>query len=142
MLSTRVSLWEVNKGSSGGASKESVSGYKKDLSTLRYLIQFIPNAKTKLYLYEGSYRLICGSNPLTANLFFERALRKRRNTVGMICTTDERNPMSLSDQNDIASVLFHMAKHMPVHISHPAEREGYVREANAILGRKNKKLLL
>lgn len=112
-----------------------------------YLIQFIPNAKTKLYLYEGSYRLICGSNPLTAQAFFERALRKRRNGGGhMICSTDtERNPMSLSDTSDIASALLLMGKHTPSHISHPAEREGLIRESYALRGRQHssdKKLML
>lgn len=35
LLSTRVALWEANKNS--GASKEIVSGFRRDLSTLRKL---------------------------------------------------------------------------------------------------------
>lgn len=133
LLSTRVVLWEVNK--SRASSRDTISGFRRDLCTLRYLVQMIPNAKSKLYLYEGSYRLICNSNPLTAASFFERTLRKRRqNETKVICITDgQKDPVSLSDNNDFASALSQMANHLPSQLmSCPAEREGYLSEANSI----------
>ncbi|KAI1296532.1 Sterol regulatory element-binding protein 1 [Halotydeus destructor] len=143
LLSTRVKLWELNKISS---SSDIVSGYRRDMSTLRYLTQCIPNAETKLYLYEGCYRLICNTNPLTAQSFFERTLRKRRNNGGkkIICTGDEKSSVSLSDHNDFKNALLQMGKNMPFYMAHPAEREGYVREAEQITTCffNNKKLLL
>jgi sterol regulatory element-binding transcription factor 1 len=146
LLSSRVALWEQNKGTAGAPVKEVISGFRRDLSTLRYLIQFIPNAKTKLYLFEGSYRLITNSNPLIAQSMFERALRKRRNGgSAIICTGDEKHPMSLSDQSDVASALLQMGKHLPSQLfSGVGEREGYIREAHSLLGRhmSDKKLIL
>jgi hypothetical protein len=149
LLSTRVALWEQNKCSPGSAQlrAEFISGFRRDLSTLRHLIQFIPSAKTKLYLFEGSYRLVCGSNPLTAQAYFERTLRKRRQhgASHMICVAGEdNNPVSLSDQRDIAEALLQMSSNLPpLLVSCPGEREGYVREANDLLGRcSDNKLLL
>lgn len=140
LLSSRVSLWEVNKASSSGfMTKESLSGFRKDLFILQYLIQVIPSAKAKLYLYEGSLRLMSSSNPLRAQEMFERTVRRRKHNEGnnVICTGDDKTPASFSEKKDIASALIQMSRHLPNQVlSSPAEREGYVREATAVLGLK------
>ncbi|RWS17208.1 Sterol regulatory element-binding protein 1-like protein [Dinothrombium tinctorium] len=139
LLSTRVSLWECNLNHAlcSTSKSEQISGFRKDLSTLKYLIQMIPSAKTKLYLYEGSYRLICGSNPLTAQALFERALRKRRQTGNtIICSTEENQQLSVSDRSDVANALLQLSRHLPAQcLSCSGEREGYLREAKNLFGR-------
>lgn len=131
ILSTRVRLWEGTRVS----DKETVTGFRRDLCTLRHLLSFIPSARTKLYLYEGCYRLMCNLNPLTSLILFERSLRKRRqNQSNVICTSDDVEPLSLSDTSDISSALIHMSCHLPDQlISCPAEKEGYLREAAQIM---------
>ncbi|XP_054159383.1 sterol regulatory element-binding protein 2-like [Oppia nitens] len=144
ILWTRVKLWEINvNNQNDGNNLRHIKGFRKDLSTLRYLVESIPSAKSKLYFYEGSYRLICGSNPLESQLLFERTLRKRRLNVQpkIICNTNEENNIpSLSDQHDFAGALTLSAKYLPSHcFSCPAEREGYLREANSICDRFRRK---
>ena len=140
LLSSRVSLWEVNKLSSGGfVSKESLIAFRKDLLTLQYLINVIPSAKAKLYLYEGSLRLMSSSNPLRAQEMFERTLRRRKHNEGknVICTGDDKSPPSFSEKKDMSSAFIQMSRHLPNQVlTSPAEREGYVREATAVLGLK------
>lgn len=142
ILSSRVQLWEINCSQIDYNMSRHISGFRRDLSTLRFLVQSIPSAKSKLYFFEGAYRLICGSNPLESQLFFERSLRKRRLNVGskIICnSSDDNNILSLSDQHDFANALTLIAKYLPHCFSHPGEREGYIREANSIVDRYNKR---
>jgi len=143
ILSARVQLWENKVSQTDCNHSRNISGFRRDLSTLRYLVQSIPSAKSKLYFYEGAYRLICGSNPLECQQFFERTLRKRRVNVGtkIICNTNDDNSVpSLSDQYDFANALLLSAKYLPSHcFSCPAEREGYLREANSIADRFHKR---
>ena len=139
LLSSRVSLWEANVSSKQIASRESTSGFRKDLSTLRHLVQEMPTARAKLYLYEGSYKLICGSNPLRAQELFERTLRRRKHNEGnnVICTSDDRVPYSLSERKDIASALMQMGRHLPNELlASSAEREGYIAESMLVLGKE------
>lgn len=146
ILSARVTLWEANKNSV--ISSEAVTGFRKDLSTLRYLVQVIPAAKAKLYLYEGSYRLMNNCNPIRSQELFQRTLRRRKYNEGnnVICTGDDKVPPSLCENRDIASALMQLGKHMPNQmLSCPAEREGYMREATSLLANKSvakKKVLL
>jgi len=135
LLSSRVALWEANP--SSHPSKDAIAGYRKDLTTLRSLTQVIPNAKAKLYLYEGSLRLMCNLNPLRAQELLERTVRRRNHNAGnnVICTGDDKIPCSLCERKDIASALIQMSRHLPNQIvSCQAEREGYIREATAVLG--------
>lgn len=146
ILSARVALWEANK--STLITTEAVSGFRKDLSTLRYLVQVIPAAKAKLYLYEGSFRVMNNCNPIRSQELFQRTLRRRKCNEGnnVICTGDDKIPPSLCENRDIAAALMQMSKHMPNQmLSCPAEREGYMREATSLLANKSvskKKVLL
>ncbi|XP_015785096.1 sterol regulatory element-binding protein 2 [Tetranychus urticae] len=148
LLSTRLKLWELNCDSLSSSSQYHIRGFRKDLSTLRYMVQLIPSGKTKLYLHEGSYRLISGSNPLIAQNLLERALRKRRQNglSNIICATGEqRNTLSINDQKDIVNALFMIGKHLPSQcLSCSGEKEGYLKEAEAIMNRhqSDKSLLL
>lgn len=87
LLATRVTLWE--RTSAGSVEplvpwmrNRYISDFRKDLAILRYLAQVAPNVRTKLYLYEGAYRLISDTSPLEAQHFFSRVLRKRHASMG------------------------------------------------------------
>ena len=139
LLSSRVALWEANLPSKQSSSREATSGFRTDLCTLRHLVQEMPTARAKLYLYEGSYKLICGSNPLKAQELFERTLRRRKYNEGtsVICTGDDRVPYSLSESKDISSALVQMGRHLPNELlASPAEREGYIAESMLVLGKE------
>lgn len=138
LLSARFKLWEsqINKNGTAGRPQHHVKGFRKDLSTLRYLVQIIPSCRTKLYLYEGAYRLICGSNPLLTQNLLERALHKRRRDgLSIICANGEESyPLSMNEQKDFANALISLGKHLPTHcFSCSGEREGYIKEAEAII---------
>ena len=141
LLSARFQLWELNiKKTNGGQfnNRPHVQGYRKELSTLKYLIKFIPNVKTKLYLYEGLYRIICGSNPLTAQSFFERVLRKRNSKGLAKIMGGESYPNSMTEQRDIASAMVQISKHIPPEcLSCPSEKERYLKEANNLITKFN-----
>ena len=82
--------------------------------------------------------MICGSNPLETQLFFERTLRKRRINGGnnIICTAEDNNTASFSDKEDFANALLLSSKYLPSQcFSCPAEREGYLKEGIAIIQR-------
>ena len=127
-----------------------ISAYRQDLATLRYLVtNSIPIAQSKLYYYEGAYRLMAGTNPLDAQRFLNRSLRKRNTSSGtnLICTasnlptfspgSDEVN--SLNDEHDYASSLKMSANYLPIQcFSCSAERDGNIEEANAILSKYKK----
>lgn len=142
LLSSRVTLWENNLQPSSHENhinRDFITGFHKDLTTLRHLVQEMPTARAKLYLYEGSYRLISGCNPLKAQELFERALRRRKYNEGssLICTGDDRVPYSLSERRDIASALCRMGKHLPNELlTSTAEREGYIAESMLVLGKE------
>ncbi|XP_074596146.1 sterol regulatory element binding protein isoform X2 [Brevipalpus obovatus] len=138
LLSTRFRLWETHmmRNGSQNRSQHHIKGFRKDLSTLRYLAQIILSSRTKLYLYEGAYRLICGSNPLLTQNLLERALRKRRqNGLSIICANaEDAYPLSMNEQKDIANALISLGKNLPPQcFSCSGEKEGYVKEADAMM---------
>lgn len=142
LLSARTALWDHNSRPyqvTEVAHKQHLVGFRRDLSTLRYLVQFIPSAKTKLYLYEATYRLVAGSNPISSQFLFERALRKRRaaGAIHIICNnSDDSSAPSLSEENDFAKSLLLSSTHLPPQcFACSAEREGLKKEAYMILGK-------
>ena len=133
LLSTRLNYFELNRDQIQD-NREHIAGFRKDLTTLRYLIQYIPNAKCKLFLYEGSYRVISGSNPLIIQSLYEKVLKKRRVSSGsknVICTAnDESSILSLSEKSDIANSLIQFSSFLPNQcFSSSNERQGYFKEA-------------
>jgi sterol regulatory element-binding transcription factor 1 len=140
----------VNSATSSGAEKTVVDsssighahlrGFRQDLGTLRWLVRSVPSARAKLLLYEGAYRLIAGSNPLHVQRIFERALRpSQTESAGkhVICTTSESGlPLSISQKCDMARSLLQLSRYLPNQcLTGPGEREGYLRQAETLLGR-------
>lgn len=114
-------------------------GFRQDLGTLRWLVRSLPSARAKLLLYEGAYRLIAGSNPLHVQRIFERALRTTNpESAGkhVICaTTETTTPLSISQKCDMARSLLQLSRYLPNQcLTGPGEREGYLRQAETLLG--------
>ena len=135
LLSARLSYFELNRDQIVD-NHEHITGFRRDLETLRYLIKDKPIAKSKLYHYEGIYRVISGSNPLIIQALFDKVVKKRRVSSGakVICTGgDESNILSISETSDIANSLY-AQKYLPEQcFSSRGEREGMFKEANHLL---------
>ncbi|KAH9399599.1 Sterol regulatory element-binding protein 2 [Tyrophagus putrescentiae] len=171
LLATRIKLWQAmmdfNGGSSSMISSSSararfISSFRQDLATLRYMVAggLVPSAASKLYFYEGAYRLVAGTNPLVAQHYFSRALRKRGAGAGdstsIICVNGSGSAVSssnslgisgsgggggeetssLNDEHDWAGSLALAAAYLPAQcFSCEGERAGSAAEAEAIRGR-------
>jgi len=153
LLSTRIQLWQKMFGKDANQDpairNRYVSSFRQDLATLRYLItQSIPAAKTKLYHYEGAYRLMAGTNPLEAQHYFNRSLRKRNLGTGssLICVNPNLvsgagsgEETSLNDEHDFAESLALSGRYLPDQcFSCEGERAGNLKEAEDILSRYRK----
>ncbi|KAH9420660.1 Sterol regulatory element-binding protein 2 [Dermatophagoides pteronyssinus] len=154
ILSSRVRLWQHFQSLSnqekdqqnGNKEKQlliirnySISAFGQDLKVLRYLSQsMMSSARTKLYYYEGVYRLISGASPFEAQLLFGRALRKRhcgQKSQKLICSpgSQDESPSSLSDIDDYARSLQMSATYMPdQYFISTGERRGLIQEINSI----------
>ena len=153
ILSSRVRLWQhfqslsnQEKDQRGNKEKQlliirnySISAFGQDLKVLRYLSQsMMSSARTKLYYYEGVYRLISGASPFEAQLLFGRALRKRhcgQKSQKLICSpgSQDESPSSLSDIDDYARSLQMSATYMPdQYFISTGERRGLIQEVNSI----------
>ncbi|OTF69802.1 sterol regulatory element-binding transcription factor 1-like [Euroglyphus maynei] len=152
ILSSRVRLWQHfqtlsnqqeqhnNKQSQLSTIRNySISAFGQDLKVLRYLSQsMMSSARTKLYYYEGVYRLISGANPFETQLQFGRALRKRHcghRSQKLICSpgSQDESPSSLSDIDDYARSLQMSATYMPdQYFISTGERRGLIQEVNSI----------
>lgn len=152
LLSTRVELWQwAHRRSQRQPAIERnqfVSSFRQDLATLRYLTQSVPSAQTKLYYYEGAYRLISGTNPLEAQHYFNRALRRRHNSAGggLICSPGNlatggggesvQSTDSLSDEHDCAHSLLLSGRYLPDQcFTCAGERQGTLSQADQIMSR-------
>ncbi|XP_075589355.1 sterol regulatory element binding protein [Dermatophagoides farinae] len=155
ILSSRVQLWQHfqllsnqvedqqqqqnNQKQLSTIRNYSISAFGQDLKVLRYLSQsMMSSARTKLYYYEGVYRLISGASPFEAQLLFGRALRKRNcghKSPKLICSpgTHDEPPSSLSDIDDYARSLQMSATYMPdQYFISTGERRGLIQEMKSL----------
>lgn len=168
LLATRIKLWQAMMdfngsgviSSSSSARARFISSFRQDLATLRYMVAggLVPSAASKLYFYEGAYRLVAGTNPLVAQHYFSRALRKRgagagdstsiicvngsgsavstSNSLGISGSGGGEETSSLNDEHDWAGSLALAAAYLPAQcFSCEGERAGSAAEAEAIRGR-------
>lgn len=136
LLCARLDYFQMNRDQIADMH-EHITGFRTDLATLRYLVPHIPNAKSKLYRFEGVYRVITGSNPLIIQSLFEKVLKKRRASSGsnrVICTSSDGSiSLSVSERSDMANSLI-AAKYLPDQcFTSNGEREGMFKEANHLL---------
>eukprot|EP00057_Strongylocentrotus_purpuratus_P009714 XP_011664188.1 PREDICTED: sterol regulatory element-binding protein 1 isoform X2 [Strongylocentrotus purpuratus] len=80
LLSTRSAVWQRRQQGSPStvpATKNELSAFHQDLTTLRKLASELPHVGSKVTLYEAVGRLMAGANPVRTQVLLDRNLRKR-----------------------------------------------------------------
>ncbi|XP_076334195.1 sterol regulatory element-binding protein 1-like [Tachypleus tridentatus] len=142
LLSTRTALWEeslwITKNSSvnsGGGDQSFTTAYQHDLCLLRKLAHRMPEAQSKLPLYEAILRMITGANPTKTYFLLDRSLRKRINSSpSIICTKGSGANQLEPGDRDHAYALMLACRHLPQPmLSSPGDRENMLADAAHIL---------
>nr|XP_054756023.1 sterol regulatory element-binding protein 1-like isoform X1 [Lytechinus pictus] len=80
LLSTRSAMWQRRQQGSPStvpATKNELSSFHQDLTTLRKLASELPDVGSKVTLYEAIGRLMAGANPVRTQVLLDQNLRKR-----------------------------------------------------------------
>lgn len=136
IMETRLSLWELEY---GGAENDDyynfvpvesliLTKFQDDLNLLRCLTADIPNAQSRIYLYEAVLRFMSGANTIKTQFLLDRSLRQRNNKQSIICGSKDRT--HFEGDKERASALQLAVKHLPpACFGLPGERNGLLEEA-------------
>ncbi|XP_053682828.1 sterol regulatory element-binding protein 1 [Sabethes cyaneus] len=136
LLEARTALWESDneKFQSQCGEYVPVSGvvlakFQKDLNSLRIVTNDIPNAQSRLFLYEAVCRLMAGAAPGPTQQLLGHSLRPRYSRASIICSGKDRNAQ-LEGGRERAAALYVACKHLPAPcLSAPGERVSMLHEA-------------
>ncbi|XP_055530992.1 sterol regulatory element-binding protein 1 [Wyeomyia smithii] len=136
LLEARTGLWESDneKFQSQCGEYVPVSGvvlakFQKDLNSLRIVTNDIPNAQSRLFLYEAVCRLMAGAAPGPTQQLLGHSLRPRYSRASIICSGKDRNAQ-LEGGRERAAALYVACKHLPAPcLSAPGERVSMLHEA-------------
>ncbi|XP_058445375.1 sterol regulatory element-binding protein 1 [Malaya genurostris] len=136
LLEARTSLWESDneKFQSQCGNYVPVSGvvlakFQNDLNSLRIVTNEIPNAQSRLFLYEAVCRLMAGAAPGPTQQLLGHSLRPRYSRASIICSGKDRNAQ-LEGGRERAAALYVACKHLPAPcLSSPGERVSMLHEA-------------
>ncbi|XP_058834302.1 sterol regulatory element-binding protein 1 [Topomyia yanbarensis] len=136
LLEARTALWESDneKFQSQCGDYVPVSGvvlakFQKDLNSLRIVTNDIPNAQSRLFLYEAVCRLMAGAAPGPTQQLLGHSLRPRYSRASIICSGKDRNAQ-LEGGRERAAALYVACKHLPAPcLSSPGERVSMLHEA-------------
>lgn len=136
LLEARTALWECDneKFQSHCGEYVPVSGvvlakFQKDLNSLRIVTNEIPNAQSRVFLYEAVCRLMAGAAPGPTQQLLGHSLRQRYSRASIICTGKDRNA-HLEGGRERAAALYVACKHLPAPcLSSPGERTSMLLEA-------------
>ncbi|XP_053325024.1 sterol regulatory element-binding protein 2 isoform X1 [Spea bombifrons] len=82
LLSVRTSLWQRQSCSASGeathVSTSVLTGFQRDLSSLRRLALSFKLAHSKLFLHEATVRLMAGASPTRTHQLLQHSLQKRK----------------------------------------------------------------
>lgn len=137
LLEARTSLWESDneKFQSQRGEYVPVSGavlakFQKDLNSLRVVTSEIPNAQSRLFLYEAVCRLMAGAAPGPTQQLLGHSLRQRYARASIICSGKDRSQQQLVGGRERAAALYVACKHLPAPcLSSPGERTSMLQEA-------------
>jgi len=139
LLETRTSIWEdtVEVDPSCVPVPESVlSGFQKDVTSLKALTTHIPSALARVFLYEATARLMAGAAPGRTQQILDRSLRHRHSKSSLICGGKDKNVNDVGGERQHAAALYLACKHLPGQLlSLPGERAGMLQEAAKTLER-------
>ncbi|BES91412.1 Sterol regulatory element-Hypothetical protein protein [Nesidiocoris tenuis] len=126
LLETRMAIWE-NK--SITVTTSFLQNFQKDVECLKQMVQFIPNAMKRVFIYEAVLHLITGASPARTQHLLDRSLRHRVARPSMICGKDKSQNVC-STGREHAAALYLACKHLPPSLlSSPGERAGMLVEA-------------
>ncbi|XP_053577330.1 sterol regulatory element-binding protein 2 [Bombina bombina] len=130
LLSIRTSLWQKQAGASPAsgevipASTSVLTGFQRDLSSLRRLALTFKPAHCKLFLHEATVRLMAGASPTRTHQLLQHSLRRRT-------TTSKQGEVdSLPGQRERAAAILLACRHLPLSfLSSPGQRAVMLAEA-------------
>ncbi|XP_075430126.1 sterol regulatory element-binding protein 2 isoform X2 [Ascaphus truei] len=135
LLSMRTSLWQKQAGSSPGSSPGSgeavhastsvLTGFQRDLSSLRRLAHTFKPAQCKLFLHEATVRLMAGASPTRTHQLLQHSLQRRPTH-----TRKQGELDSLPGQRERATAILLACRHLPLSfLSSPGQRAVMLAEA-------------
>lgn len=136
LLEARTALWEADneKFQSQNGEYVPVSGvvlakFQKDLNSLRIVTNEIPNAQSRVFLYEAVCRLMAGAAPGPTQQLLGHSLRQRYSRASIICSGKDRSGQLVGGR-ERAAALYVACKHLPAPcLSSPGERASMLQEA-------------
>ncbi|XP_066999695.2 sterol regulatory element-binding protein 1 [Anabrus simplex] len=145
LLETRTTVWE-EEGLDMETSMNSISpvpvpssvltGFQRDLGSLRRLTQFVPSALPRVFLFEATARLMAGAAPGRTQQLLDRSLRHRHNRSSIICGGKDKSQQEMGGEREHAAALYMACRHLPASLlSSPGERAGMLAEAAKTLER-------
>ncbi|XP_060652509.1 sterol regulatory element-binding protein 1 [Drosophila nasuta] len=137
LLETRTALWELEHMSIEDDGYYQVPGdelekFQIDLNSLRSIVKNIPNAQSRIYLYEAVCRLMAGASPCPTQQLLDRSLRSRNAHSSIFCgSKDRRRHQNFEGgERERASAMYVACKYLPpALLSSPGERAGLLAEA-------------
>ncbi|XP_043648660.1 sterol regulatory element-binding protein 1 isoform X1 [Drosophila teissieri] len=136
LLETRTALWELEHMNMEDDGFYQVPGevlekFQTDLNSLRSIVENIPNAQSRIYLYEAVCRLMAGASPCPTQQLLDRSLRSRNAHSSIFCgSKDRRHQNFVGGERERASAMYVACKYLPpALLSSPGERAGMLAEA-------------
>ncbi|XP_027728510.1 sterol regulatory element-binding protein 2 isoform X1 [Vombatus ursinus] len=131
LLSLRTALWQKQAGSSPAlgetchASAPELTGFQRDLGSLRRLAHSFRPAYRKVFLHEATVRLMAGASPTRTHQLLEHSLRRRTAQ-----TTKHGEVDALPGQRERATAILLACRHLPLSfLSSPGQRAVLLAEA-------------
>ncbi|KAF7248786.1 Sterol regulatory element-binding protein 2 [Varanus komodoensis] len=131
LLSLRTTLWQKQMSSSQAlgetyhASASELTGFQRDLGSLRKLAHSFRPAYRKVFLHEATVRLMAGASPTRTHQLLEHSLRRRTPQ-----STKQGELDVLPGQRERATAILLACRHLPLSfLSSPGQRAVLLAEA-------------
>ncbi|XP_032642998.1 sterol regulatory element-binding protein 2 isoform X2 [Chelonoidis abingdonii] len=131
LLSLRTTLWQKQAnsrqalGETYHASASELTGFQRDLGSLRKLAHGFRPAYRKVFLHEATVRLMAGASPTRTHQLLEHSLRRRTPQSGKQGELD-----TLPGQRERATAILLACRHLPLSfLSSPGQRAVLLAEA-------------
>ncbi|XP_066039690.1 sterol regulatory element-binding protein 2 isoform X1 [Chamaea fasciata] len=131
LLSLRTSLWQKQAnaiqalGETYHASAPELTGFQRDLGSLRKLAHSFRPAYRKVFLHEATVRLMAGASPTRTHQLLEHSLRRRTPQSSKQGELD-----TLPGQRERATAILLACRHLPLSfLSSPGQRAVLLAEA-------------
>ncbi|SPP77237.1 sterol regulatory element-binding protein 1 [Drosophila guanche] len=136
LLETLTALWELENMNVEDDGYYQVPGevlekFQVSLNSLRSIVENIPNAQSRIYLYEAVCRLMAGASPCPTQQLLDRSLRSRYAHASIFCGSKDRRHQNFEGgERERAAAMYVACKYLPpALLSSPGERAGMLAEA-------------